>query len=103
MPSVMQPLCYIGEVGPDKPVNRDVPNLGPRLSIVSHEGKILARLRALHAGVELGQFNAPHGNAVDSRGDIYVGEGSGTAWPQVNPDQPRPDGLRSLQKLVKAS
>jgi hypothetical protein len=25
---------------------------------------------------------APHGLAVDSRGDIYVGEVSWTAWPQ---------------------
>src|SRR5258708_23139374 len=55
MPSGKQPLCYIGELGPDKPVNRDVPNLAPRLSIVSHEGKILARLGALHAGIELCQ------------------------------------------------
>ncbi len=83
-------------------VNRNVPNLGPRLSIVSHEGKILARLGALHAGIEPGQFIAPHGIAVDSRGDIYVGEVSWTAWPQINPDEPRPEGLRSLQKLIKA-
>ena len=103
MPSGKQPLCYIGELGPDKPVNRNVPNLGPRLSIVSHDGKILARLGDLHAGLNPGQFIAPHGIAVDSHGDIYVGEVSWTAWPQINPDEPRPDGLRSLQKLVKAS
>ena len=103
MPSGKQPLCYIGELGPDKPVNRNVPNLGPRLSIVNHEGTILARLGALHAGLDPGQFIAPHGIAVDSRGDIYVGEVSWTAWPQINPDEPRPAGLRSLQKLIKAS
>ena len=26
------PICYIGELGPTMPVNRDVPNLGPRIS-----------------------------------------------------------------------
>ena len=28
------PVCYIGELGPTMPVNRQVPNLGPRISIV---------------------------------------------------------------------
>jgi hypothetical protein len=28
-----------------------------------------------------GQFIAPHGIAVDSRGDIYVAEVSNTYWP----------------------
>ena len=38
------PICYIGEIGPHLPVNRDAPNLGPRVSIVDHKGKLLARL-----------------------------------------------------------
>ncbi len=42
-----------------------------------------------------------HGICVDSRGDIYVGEVSFASWPSLFPDQPRPDNLRSLQKLVK--
>jgi len=103
MPSGKQPLCYIGELGPDKPVNRNVPNLGPRLSIVSHEGRVLARLGALHAGLDPGQFIAPHGIAVDSHGDIYVGEVSHTQFPQLWPGEPYPEKLRCLQKLVKAS
>ena len=44
---------------------------------------------------------SPHGLAVDSRGDIYVGEVSVASWPSLFPGQPRPDNLRSLQKLVK--
>ena len=32
-----QPLFYIGELGPTMPVNREIPNLGPRVSIVNHE------------------------------------------------------------------
>jgi DNA-binding beta-propeller fold protein YncE len=95
------PLCYIGELGPVMPVNRHVPNLGPRLSITDTSGKVLARLGDLHAGTAAGQFIAPHGLAVDSRGDIYVGEVSYTVFPQLFPEEEMPKGLRSLQKLVK--
>ena len=96
------PVCYIGEIGPTMPVNREVPNLGPRISIVDHQGKLLGRLGDTRPGHErLDQFIAPHGMAVDSRGDIYVGEVSYTAWSQVYPDQPTPRGLRSLRKLVR--
>jgi hypothetical protein len=44
---------------------------------------------------------SPHGIAVDSRGDIYVGEVSVASWPSLFPGQPQPANLRSLQKLVK--
>jgi hypothetical protein len=44
---------------------------------------------------------SPHGLAVDSRGDIYVGEVSFTNWGNRHQGQPVPPGLRSLQKLVK--
>ena len=53
------------------------------------------------AGLAAGQFVAPHGIAVDSRGDIYVGEVSYTAWSAVFPEVPKPDRIRTLQKLVK--
>jgi len=95
------PLFYVGEIGPTMPVNRDVPNLGPRISILDHEGKLVGRLGDVRAGLRLDQFIAPHGLAVDSRGDMYVGEVSYTAWSQVYPGQPTPPGLRSLRKLVR--
>ena len=96
------PLCYIGEIGPTMPVNREVPNLGPRISIVDHEGKLLSRFGAAHAGYDRAdQFVAPHGMAVDSHGDIYVGEVSYTAWPQIYPGKDIPKGLRTLRKLVR--
>ena len=44
---------------------------------------------------------APHGLAMDSHGDLYVGEVSWTNWPNYYPDQPRPDGLRALHKFRK--
>jgi len=83
-------------------VNYDMPNIGPRVSIYSHAGEMLARLGHRPAGLEPGQFISPHGLAVDSRGDIYVGEVSFTNWGNRYKGQPHPPGLRSLQKLVKA-
>jgi len=93
------PICYIGELGPVQPVNRDVPNLGPRVTIVDHTGKRLSRLGGLCPGLSADQFLAPHGLCVDSRGDLYVGEVSWTQWPQAFPKDPRPDDLRSLRKF----
>jgi len=93
---------FVGELGPTMPVNRDMPNLGPRITIVTHEGKLVSRLGTLPAGTQLEQFVAPHGLALDSRGDLYVGEVSYTAWPQIWPETPPPAGLRSLRKLVRA-
>jgi DNA-binding beta-propeller fold protein YncE len=92
---------YVGEIGGALPVNYDVPNIGPRVSIYSHRGERLARLGDRLAGLEPGQFVSPHGLAVDSRGDIYVGEVSYTNWGNRYKGQPLPPGLRSLQKLVK--
>ena len=89
---------YVGEIGGALAVNLDMPNIGPRVSIYSHRGEMLARLGHRTAGLELGQFISPHGLAVDSRGDIYVGEVSFTNWGRRGP---HPPGLRSLQKLVK--
>jgi DNA-binding beta-propeller fold protein YncE len=101
MPAGKCPVCYIGELGPGMPVNLKVPNIGPRISIVDHTGKRLGRIGALHGGLGPDQFLAPHGLAVDSRGDLYVGEVSWTNWPTTNPGQPRPDNLRSLHKFRK--
>ncbi|MGE0713922.1 MAG: peptidyl-alpha-hydroxyglycine alpha-amidating lyase family protein [Alphaproteobacteria bacterium] len=95
-------LCVIGELGPGMPVNRAVPNLGPRISLVTTKGELVARLGGKDGpGLEVGRFQAPHGIAVDSRGDIYVGEVAYTNWPSTYPDQPLPSHLRTLQKLEK--
>jgi sugar lactone lactonase YvrE len=92
---------YVGEIGGALAVNYDVPNIGPRISIYSRRGERLARLGERVAGLEPGQFVSPHGLAVDSRGDIYVGEVSFTNWGNRYKGEPFPPGLRSLQKLVK--
>jgi DNA-binding beta-propeller fold protein YncE len=95
------PIFYIGELGPMLSSNLRFPNLGPRLSIVDKGGNLLARLGDRHAGLNPGQFVAPHGIAIDSRGDIYVGEVSVTAWSAVFPDRTRPTPVRTLRKLIK--
>jgi DNA-binding beta-propeller fold protein YncE len=94
----------ISELGPGMAVNLRAPNLGPRLSIVDPTGKLIARLGGGEgAGLEVGKFIAPHGLALDSAGDIYVGEVSYTNWKTSFPDTPMPRPLRSLQKLEKIS
>ena len=76
-------------------------DLGPRLSILSRDGKLLSRVDE-KSGLSPTQFSAPHGVAVDRRGDVYIGEVSWTAWQNyTNPGQPVPPTLRSLQKLVR--
>ncbi|SVD94344.1 uncharacterized protein METZ01_LOCUS447198, partial [marine metagenome] len=75
MPRGECPHCFIGELGPGMPVNRNMANLGPRLTIVDTKGNRIARLGGEEGLVnEPGKFMAPHGLAVDSQGDIYVGE-----------------------------
>ena len=85
-------------------VNLKAPNLGPRLSIVDAKGKLIARLGGKDGpGLEPGKFIAPHGLALDSKGDIYVGEVSYTNWKTSFADKPMPPVIRSLQKLEKVS
>ena len=94
------PTFVIGELGPGMRVNLKAPNLGPRLSIVDAKGKLIARLGGKEGpGLEPGKFIAPHGLALDSKGDIYVGEVAYTNWNTSFPDTPMKRPLRSLQKL----
>ena len=92
----------IGELGPGMNVNRNHPNLGPRLTICDKHGKRIARLGGEQgAGEEPGKFLAPHGVTMDSRGDIYVGEVSYTNFRNINAGKQPPKHLRSLQKLER--
>jgi DNA-binding beta-propeller fold protein YncE len=100
MPPGKCPVCYVGEIGPYLKFNRGTPNLGPRVSILSNEGKLLSRIGVEPAaGQGPGQFLSPHALAVDSQGDLYVAEVSLTAWPSLFPDEPVPTPIRSLQKF----
>jgi hypothetical protein len=99
-----EPIAVIGELGPETvaSLTKGVPNLGPRLSVVSAKGETLAHLGTEPIGEGLGQFIAPHGIALDSRGDIYVAEVANTYWPVLFGAKPDHE-LRSLQKLVRVS
>ena len=96
------PLCYIGEGGPSGEINRDWPNIGPRVSIHTLKGERLAQLGKPHAGILPGQFTSPHGIAVDSRGNIYVGELSGRSWSRFSKD-PAPKKRRVIHRLKKVA
>jgi sugar lactone lactonase YvrE len=102
MASGPDPLFYIGEGGPSGEINKDWPNIGPRVSIHTSKGKVLARLGKMRTGLAPGQFTSPHGIAVDGHGNIYVGELSGRTWPRFSKEPP-PKRLRVIHKLVKTS
>lgn len=97
-----EPMLVIGELGPHGYGNiaYHAPNIGPRLSLVSLRGETLARLGEEPVGVTAGRFIAPHSIAVDSHGDIYVGEVSNTYWPLLFGETPAQE-LRCLQKLER--
>ena len=97
MPYGHKPICYIGELS----VNRLNANLGPRVSIVDNEGKLLSRIGDPFAGTAPTAFIGPHGLSVDTRGDLYVAEVCWTLWPGLFPGEPHPPGLRALQKYER--
>ena len=94
-------LRFVGELGPFMELNRDHRNLGPRISILDADGKLVGRLGDKGLGFEPTNFLAPHGIAEDSRGDLYVGEVCNTAWPMMYPRESRPGNLRVFRKLVR--
>jgi len=98
------PHCIVGELAPYMEVNRMTPNLGPRVSVVDRAGKLVSRIdRKLGAGLGPGQFVSPHAIALDSRGDMYVGEVAATDWEKVFPDTPKPAKLGRFQKFRRLS
>ena len=64
-----QPTAVV--IGPDDTVY--VPELQSRVTILDSDGKVLARWGG-EEDTSPGGFIAPHGIAIDSHGDIYVGE-----------------------------
>ena len=89
---------YVGELGWGMSVQRNVPNIGPRVSVLDRRGNTLARLGSGY-GLGEGQFISPHGICIDSANNIYVGEVAHTNI--SNSGETPPDNLRTLQKLVR--
>jgi hypothetical protein len=93
-------LVYIGQLAPGLPITKGIPNVGACVSIHNTEGKRLARLGDILPGEAPNQFLAAHSLAVDSRGDIYVGE---TSWIARGSQLSPPRELPSLRKLVRST
>ncbi|HEX3176599.1 MAG TPA: peptidyl-alpha-hydroxyglycine alpha-amidating lyase family protein [Methylomirabilota bacterium] len=91
-------IFFVGELPTHLPVNKDVPNLGARVSILSLKGQLLGRIGGRFAGEKPGEFVAPHGCAVDSRGDLYVAE---VSWTAKGSQETPPREIRSLQKFER--
>lgn len=89
---------YVGELGTNLSVNKDVPNIGPRISVLNTKGERQATVGELGLGREDGQFIAPHGIAVDSEGSIYLAE---VAWTNLKNMGKDPQCVRAFQKLAK--
>ena len=92
-----EPLMVVGEAGPS--FNPKFAGLGPRISILGLDGRLRGRFGDGGFGHAPDRFMAPHGLAVDSSGDIYVGEVANVAWPHAFPGEPAPPDLRTLRKL----
>ena len=93
-------LAYIGQLPTHLAVNADYPNLGGCVSIHDLEGYRLVALGDAMPGEGPGQFTAPHGLAVDSKGDLYVGE---VSWSAYGSRLGLKREVRSLRKLVKVT
>lgn len=89
---------YVGELGWGMGVQRNVPNIGPRVSVLDRRGNALARLGSGY-GLGEGEFISPHGICIDSEGSIYVGEVARTNM--GNAGEVAPDDLRTLRKMVR--
>ena len=66
-------IIYIGEMLMQRDLF-DYPKVGHRLNVYNKKGERLARIGDPDIGDGPNQFIAPHGFAVDSQGNLYVGE-----------------------------
>ena len=69
-----------------------------RVSVFDRDGRLLARWGGPDA-TAAGSFAAPHGLAVDSRGDVYVGE---VTWTFAVSRGLAPEGTHTFQKFALA-
>ena len=92
-----QDHIYVGELNGIGPPG-GAPGLGHRVTVYDLNGNRVCMFGAQEEGEGSGEFIAPHGIAVDSKGDLYVGEVSYTIRGQ-HMDPPRE--LRSLSKYQR--
>jgi len=91
-------LAYVGQLLTHLSINAEYPNIGACVTIHDLSGRRLTRLGDVVPGEAAGQFTTPHGLAVDSRGDIYVGEVSWSGYGRrLDPPRTAP----CFRKLVR--
>ena len=96
------PDCIVGELASYLRVNSDFPNLGPFVSFFNKSGSLISRLDTGQGpGLGPGQFVSPHSIAVDSSGDLYVGDVAETDWHSVMGESSIPTDVRRFQKLKR--
>ena len=92
-------LVYVGELNGVDPVMTGASGVGHRLSVYDRGGARVGLFGDAEEGDQPGQFIAPHGVAVASNGDVYIGEVSYTIrGSRLDP----PRELKSLNKLRRA-
>ena len=96
------PDCIVGELASYLDVNKDFPNLGPFVSFFDKRGSLLSRLdKGSGPGLLAGQFISPHSIAIDSLGDLYIGDVVEADWEAVMGKELMPRNLRRFQKLKR--
>ena len=94
-------IAIIGQLPTAMTVNSMFPNVGACVSFHELSGKRIATIGAPTKGDDENlpdQFFAPHGIAMDSHGDIYVGE---VAYADHGSKQDPPAKPRCLRKLIR--
>src|SRR5579863_1344546 len=94
---------YIGELAPFYPREMLQADQGPRISIIERDGYLAARLGGRGPGLSRTEFFAPHGIAVDSLGNIFLGEVTAATWEHYFAGQAPPIKIKAFRKLVKVS
>lgn len=74
--TVADDVFLVGELGPP-PVQAGVRGLGSCVSFFDTTGRLVGRFGSDLPGQGVWQIMGPHGLAMDSRGDVYVGEVNG--------------------------
>ena len=94
---------FIGELAPFRPAEELDPRQGPRITILTRQGDIAHQLGGELPGIAPTQYIAPHGIAVDSGGNIFLGEVAHAAWGHYFPNEPCPPDITTFRKLAKAA
>src|SRR5262249_31654581 len=94
--------AYVSELGwqpgqVSQRLGRIEAELPGRVSVYDPDGRVLARWGGADACAP-GSFAAPHGVAVDSRGDLYVGE---VTWTFAVSRGRAPEGCHAFQKFAR--